>query len=380
MSFSSVGVSVVIVVFAAATIMLIGLVVLKAVHRRRARTHRLRHRGYVALISRHLASDVALEPVSASAVDDDAFLDAVIDVRHVVAGREVDTLAGLVDQVGLARRQVAKLRSRFPLGRRLRAAVALAEMGDHSTARVLLHHLSDREPEIRLQSARGLGRMRYEPAIAVILERFGPEEPWVRARFADTLVVFGARATWPLVDYIQANMRDHGNEGVVEAIRVLGVIGDPEVGVTLTDLLRIAVDPEVQIAAVDALGAVGGPLAIRPLKQSLRSFDWRLRAKAATSLGQIGDPSVNKALSKTLEDANWWVRRNSASALASIHGGVEILFEAISSEDRFARDAAAEALADCGALAAARDRSEAGEATENDLALLALVGGERVLA
>jgi HEAT repeat protein len=222
--------------------------------------------------------------------------------------------------------------------------------------------------------------MRYEPAIAVILERFGPEEPWVRARFADTLVVFGARATWPLVDYIQANMRDHGNEGVVEAIRVLGVIGDPEVGVTLADLLRIAVDPEVQIAAVDALGAVGGPLAIRPLKQSLRSSDWRLRAKAATSLGQIGDPSVNKALSKTLEDANWWVRRNSASALASIHGGVEILFEAISSEDRFARDAAAEALADCGALAAARDRSEAGEATENDLALLALVGGERVLA
>jgi HEAT repeat protein len=97
-------------------------------------------------------------------------------------------------------------------------------------------------------------------------------------------------------------------------------------------------------------------------------------------LGQIGDPSVNKALSKAMEDSNWWVRRNSASALASIHGGVDLLFEAISSDDRFARDAAAEALADCGALAAARDRSESGTATEMDLALLELVGGERVLA
>jgi HEAT repeat protein len=380
MSLNSVGVIVVIVVFAAASTMLLALVVLKAVGRRRARARRLARARYVALISRHLASDAPMEPISASAVDDDAFLDAVIDVRNVVAGRDVDTLAGIVDRVGLARRQVAILRSRFPLGRRLRAAVALAEIGDESTARVLLHHLYDREPEIRLQSARGLGRMRYEAAIAVILDRFGDEAPWVRARFADTLVRYGAQATRPLVSYIEANLRERGNEAVVEAIRVLGVVGDPEAGATLAELLRTSVDPEVQIAAVEALGSVGGPLAIRPLKQSLRSPDWRLRAKAATSLRQIGDPSVNKALARGMEDVNWWVRRNSASALASIHGGEELLFDAISSDDRFARDAAAEALADCGALAAARDRSESGTATDRDRALLALVDAEKALA
>jgi hypothetical protein len=227
MSFNPIGVIVVIVVFAAAAIMLVGLVALKAVHRRRARGQRARHGRYVTLLSRHLASIAPLEPIDASAVDDDAFLDAVIDVRNVVAGREVDTLAGVVDKVGLARRQVAKLRSRFPLGRRLRAAVSLAEIGDDSTARVLIHHLADREPEIRLQSARGLGRMRHEPAIDVILDRFGVEPPWVRARFADTLVGFGARATWPLVSYIHANLHDSGNESAVEVIRVLGVIADP---------------------------------------------------------------------------------------------------------------------------------------------------------
>ena len=369
----------VIVVFTAAIVMLIGLVALKAVHRRRARTRRERHVRYVALLSRHLSSDLPLDPIAASAVDDDAFLDAVIDIRNIVAGRDVDTLAGVVDRVGLARRQVKKLRSRFPLGRRLRAAVALAELGDESTARVLLHHLEDREPEIRLQCARGLGRMRYEPAINVILDRFGGEAPWVRARFADTLVAFGPRATWPLVSYIRAGLRDRSNESVVEAIRVLGVIGDPEAGLTLADLLLVSVDPEVQIAAIESLATVGGPLAIRPLKQSLRSPDWRLRAKAATSLGKIGDPSVNMALANLLRDSNWWVRRNSAAALASIHDGVDVLFEAISSDDRFARDAAAEALADCGALAAARDRSDSGLADDRDMALLALVGGERAL-
>jgi HEAT repeat protein len=380
MSFDSIGVIVVIVVFSAAATMLVCLVALKAVHRRRSRRRRERHARYVSLLSRHLSSAVPLEPITASAVDDDAFLDAVIDIRNVVAGREVDTLAGVVDQVGLARRQVARLRSRFPLGRRLRAAVALAEIGDESTARVLIHHLSDREPEIRLQCARGLGRMRHEPAIDVILGRFGVEEPWVRARFADTLVSFGAKATWPLISYIRAKLRDEGNDGVVEAIRVLGVIGDREVGLTLADLVRTAVDPEVRIAAIEALGSVGGPLAIRPLKHSFKSPDWRLRAKSATSLGHIGDPSVNRALSRGLEDANWWVRRNSAAALASLHGGEDLLFEAISWDDRFARDAAAEALADCGALAAARDRADSGSATDRDRSLLALVGGEGVLS
>jgi HEAT repeat protein len=158
------------------------------------------------------------------------------------------------------------------------------------------------------------------------------------------------------------------------------VIGDREVGLTLADLVRSSPDPEVQLAAIEALGAVGGPLAIRPLKHAFRSPDWRLRAKSATSLGQIGDPSINKALSKGMEDPNWWVRRNSAAALASLHGGEDILFEAVSWDDRFARDAAAEALADNGALAAARDRAEAGSTTERDQALLALVGDKAGLA
>jgi HEAT repeat protein len=274
---------------------------------------------------------------------------------------------------------VARLRSRFPLGRRLRAAVSLAEIGDESTARVLVEHLSDREPEIRIQCARGLVRIKDTAAIDAILERFDLEEPWVRARFADTLVGFGSKATWPLVAYIRVNLRHSDNDGVVEAIRVLGVIGDRDVGPTLAGVLRVASDPEVLIATIEALGLVGGPLAIRPLRAAVQSADWRLRAKAATSLGQIGDPSVNPLLARSLEDANWWVRRNSAAALAALQGGTDLLHHALSSDDEFARDAAAEALADCGVLAAAREREERGAATAEDAALLAHMA-EQVLA
>lgn len=380
MNGTTIGIIVVGVVFSVDILLLLGLVSLKAVHRRRTERHDKRRAAYVAVLSRHLAFQHHTDPIGAKAVEDDAFLDAIIDLRNIVTGHEIETLTGIVDSLGLARQQEARLRSRFPLGKRLRAAVSLAEMGDEATAQVLIEHLDDREPEIRIQCARGLGRMQHTAAIDPILERFGLEEPWVRARFADTLVGFGAKATWPLVAYIRMNLGPDENQGVIEAIRVLGTIGDREVGPTLSGVLRVASDPEVGLATIEALGAVGGPLAIRPLAQAFRSPDWRIRAKSATSLGQIGDPSINDVLAEGLEDDDWWVRRNSAAALASLPGGDDLLLKAIGSDDPYARDAAAEALADSGALATARERLETGEATEADRALLAYVTAQEAVS
>jgi HEAT repeat protein len=380
MNATTIGLLAVGIVFVVDIILLLGLVTLKAFHRRRTERHELRRAAYVATLSRHLASQGSTDRIGAEAADDDAFIDAVIDLRNVVSGAETETLTGLVDGLGVAQRQVAKLRSGFPLGRRLRAAVSLAEIGDESTAPVLIEHLSDREPEIRIQCARGLGRMRNTASIDAILERLGIEDPWVRVRFADTLIGFGATATWPLTAYIRVNLGHDENRGVIEAIRVLGTIGDREVGPTLAGVLRVAADPEVQLAAIEALGFVGGPMAIPPLDNALRSSDWRLRAKAATALGSIGDPTVNRALARRLEDENWWVRRNSAAALGSLPGGEQLLLNAMRSADPFARDAAAEALADIGALTNARQRDETGQATEEDLLLLEHVtAGKRVL-
>lgn len=333
--------------------------------------HERRRGEHLTLLSRHLAIPDHTDPIPKAVATDPAFIDAVIDLRNTLSGPEVETLAGIVDRLGVTDRQVVRLRRRFPLAGRLAAAVCLAEIGDESTAGVLREHLSDPEPEIRIQCARGLARIQHTAAIDAILERFTIEEPWVRARFADALLVFGAKATWPLVAYIRVNLAPAGNEAVVDAIRILGRIGDRSVGPTLAGILRIAHDPEVRIAVVEALGAVGGPLAVRPLRYAFRSEDWRLRAKAATALGEIGDPAVNWVLVEGLDDPNWWVRRNTASALAVLPGGQELLLTALESDDRFARDAAAEALADSGALSGARDRRDRGESTEADRVLLA---------
>jgi HEAT repeat protein len=361
------------IVFVVDAVLLFGLITLKAVHRRRMERHDQRRSAYLGVLSRRMAYPLHTDYIDPKVARDSAFLDAVIDLRNTMLGPEIDTLAGIIDRYGLVKHQTARLRSRFPLGRRLRAAVSLAEMGDESSAPVLIEFLNDREPEVRIQCARGLGRMHHTPAIDAIIDRFGEESPWVRSRFADTLVGFGVGAAWSLLAYIRVN-HDHGeNEGVIEAIRVLGNIGERDVGPALGDLLGRFEDPELVIAAIEALGYIGGPLAVTPLLGFFQADDWRLRAKAAHSLGEIGDPLANPALRKGLEDEDWWVRRNSAAALAEMPGGLEILHQALHSEDVFARDAAAEALANSGELGHARGRREQGEETEADRALLSFM-------
>ncbi len=370
---------VVLIVFVVDSLLLIGLLILKKTHRLRLERHDRRHSDYVSLISRHIVHRYCTDPITTEMSEDPAFLDALIDVRNAVVGPELDTLHGIVDRYGVARSQESRLRSAFPLGRRLRAAVALAEMGDESSAEVLMEHLADPVREIRIQAARGLGRMRWTSAIDAIVTKLGTDTPWVATRFADTLVGFGRKATWPLLAYIRIN-HQFESRGPALAIRTLASIGDEEAVGPLMDILDRATDPEIAIAAVETLGALGSPLAIDRIREAASSPDWRIRAKAATALGDIGDPASSPVLARSLTDLNWWVRRNSAAALAQIPGGIDHLYEALNGPDPYAADAAAEALADTGELVTAKRRFEDGVPTVRDLALLGHMGDRALVS
>jgi HEAT repeat protein len=328
----------------------------------------------VALLSRHIAFANCTDPITSEMAEDPAFLDALIDVRNAVAGPELTTLRDIVQRHGVVEHQIRKLRSVFPLGRRFRAAVALAEIGDETSAEVLMDHLADREPEIRIQSARGLGRIRWTPAIDQIVQRFSVEIPWVRARFSDTLTLYGPAATWPLLAYIKIN-HPYESVGPSLALRTLAQIDDLQAVQPIIEVLEEASLVEVEIAAVEALGDLGSPEARTHLTARLRAPQWELRAKAATSLGAIGDPSSIPDLLSSLRDPNWWVRRNSAAALARLDGGIDALYGALEDHDPYAADAAAEALTDAGELVAARE--QAGDANTGNNPLLAYMGEAR---
>lgn len=364
-------------IFAANSVLLVAILVIKPLHRRRRDGQRRRRSAYISLLSRHLALESHDVILGRRVAEDQAFLDALIDLRSIVKGPDAEALGTIVDRYEIGARQSERLAQRFRVDTRLRAAVALAELADESAAATLMHHLSDPSPEVRVQCARGLSRIRWKPGIAAILARFETESPWVRSRFADSLIEYGDMATWPLISYVRANGR-FGAQGPATAVRTLASIGDPTAVEPLLVILDDVNEPEIQIAIVETLGMLGAPVAFDSVEKAARSEDWRLRAKAASALATLGDESVVPTLALGLEDDNWWVRRNSASALSHFPAGLDVLYGSLLSQDTFARDAAAEALADAGELIAARDRVEGGVGERRDFDLLELVEGKVV--
>src|SRR3990172_459966 len=89
------------VVFAVDTVLLLGLITLKTVHRRRMERHDQRRSIYLGVLSRRLAFPLHTDYIDPEVARDGAFLDAVIDLRNTVAGPEIDTLAGIIDRYGL---------------------------------------------------------------------------------------------------------------------------------------------------------------------------------------------------------------------------------------------------------------------------------------
>lgn len=368
----------VIIIFSVNALLLVVLLAAKGLHRRREKAHARRRSAYIAVLSQHLSGPETRVSFGKNIAEDQAFLDAVIDIRTVLNGEEAAAITAIVDRYGVSDQQGQRLSSRISRGRKVRAAVALAELADESAAPVLLEHLDDSQPEVRIQCARGLARMRWTPAIAVILDRLEKETPWVRSRFADSLTSFGSAATWPLVRYIRVNHR-LSPHAVPTAIRTLAAIGDPEAINPTVEILDESTDIEIQLAAVETLGVLGVGADIYPIEKAARSEDWRLRAKAAKALGDVQDEAIMPTLTIGLHDANWWVRRNAAGALASTRAGIDVLYSAVLSDDSYARDAAVEALGDIGEVIAARDRIGAGQAATRDFELIEYVDGKSVV-
>lgn len=360
-------------------LLMLSLIVGKKLHRISQLDYRKRRSTYLALLSRALTNEETSEGPTPRLAGDPAFVDALIDIRTSVNGPEVERLDAIAGRHGVMDEYARNVASKHFLTRRLRSAVALAELADDSWAETLMGLLEDREPEIRIQAARGLARMRWTPSIDAIVDRLGREEPWVRSRLEDALLEFGSRATWPLLAYARVN-HPFDSEGPASAIRTIASIGDPGACEGLVEILEEARDPEVQLATIETLGVLGVPTAGPAIAEKFRSADWRLRAKAATALARLGPTVSIPVIAQGIYDSNWWVRRNSAKGLARHRLGIECLHAALRSDDVDAKDAAAEALFDAGEVVAAKRRVEEGVASPEDVRLLNYVDSEMAVA
>lgn len=314
---------------------------------------------YIDVISRMVLVRDGLPRVLRRRATDPVFRDVLLQYLRFLEGREREYLLAVAQELGLVdqyRREVHHRHKEV----RVRAAEALTEMADPSTVPMLVMALTDPVPEVRIQSAAALARIRDQRGARPILAQLDHEDDWAAHRVADALCKFGAKSVDAIVEYLEGPGRY-----APLVIRSLGIIGDTAAESILMRLADSG-DEEVRLRSVAALGKAGSPRSMPVLAQALRDPAWEVRAQAARAMGELMDGQAVTWLRHALTDPSWWVRNNAAASLAQLPGGSEALRDALDDWDPYARDIAAAMLLSSGLARQAIGNLEADDPIERE--------------
>jgi HEAT repeat protein len=205
--------------------------------------------------------------------------------------------------------------------------------------------LSNDTPKVRTAAAGALAYVDKAEAIPPLLKAINDPEPWVRYFAARSL---GRHRAVESVETLAALVsKEKFNHVRIAALDALGAIG----GVRAAAIAAAVVDsgdPDMTRAAIAALGQMDQPEALEPLIRSSRSPDASIRSSAVLALGARGGEEVVEHLRRAVMDPESAVFE---SAIASL--GMSASEDAIASlidlvADPLRRNAAIKALAQSG--------------------------------
>ncbi len=270
---------------------------------------------------------------------------AAEEISQLELPLRLDVLRAL-EESGAVTRVTRQSKSRFKWTR-AHALRILGELKLPQSVPTLLHALEDKDGDVRNVAARSLGRMKLQAAEEALVGLLGKHDQAVSARIAAICIEMGPR-TAPL---LIKTLRDGTPMARFWAARILGEIADPRATRSLCDALHDP-EPDVRSASARALGNVADPATAQLVGPLLQDSVWYVRAHAAEALGKLGNPFFAASLADALRDSSWWVRKNALDALVKLGEPAKpVLFTALESEDRFARDCAVDALMSLGVTA-----------------------------
>jgi len=227
------------------------------------------------------------------------------------------------------------------------AALFLLVRDRHPSAHALLGRaLQEDDLEVRQAAITLLGEIGDREA-ARILAGGAAASSVLRSRIAGQLDRFAL----PIVDLI-AGLATSPDP----AVRALGAMllwrhaGEPDVARRLLDLAS-DVDPGVRKSAVQSLAGALAPEAGDAARRLLADPVPFVRAHAARALVRLDPAHASNAIAQLLADPDWWVRQAAKEGLVAI--GIDALpavVPQLDSDDRFARNGAADVLQGIGAV------------------------------
>ncbi len=206
----------------------------------------------------------------------------------------------------------------------------------------LVSLIDHRRLDVRLMAGYALGRLGDVRAIQPLLQETAQANVWIRIRLLEVVQNMRDKA----LPALRKTLRESATPEILAlCIETLGQSKDEQSAPLIMEFCTHP-DMEVSLKAIKALGEIRYLPALELLMDLLKDERWQIKALACKSLGNMGDVRAVDGLSEKLGDAHWWVRSNAAGAMARLElEGVRKLLEAARSDpDRFARDAARQAL------------------------------------
>ena len=236
------------------------------------------------------------------------------------------------------------VRCQDPDERVRRAAIEhLPFLQDERVVDTLVHSLHHETARVRASAASAIGHVDSPRVRPLLISALDDEDSWVRYFAARAL---GTRKFGESVDTLERVVQTDTSTHVrIAALEALGQIGG-ERAATIAGTFVEANDPDLANAALVALGNIPHPAATEPLVKSLRSPQPDRRRQAAAALGQQRNPDVQEHLERSAAgDDQPAVFEAAMVALSKLATPEAIAGLIALTEDPVRRDAACSALA-----------------------------------
>ncbi len=318
------------------------LVVSKITRRLWQRYSERRQAFYLPLILKAVAEEgsVELMPRSTYRWGDRGIVEAaLLQWTQTLSGFGLERISRIFEEAGFADEEIRRLKD-WRWWARARAAKRLGTMNCAKASEALIRALKDPVIEVRLVCAWALGRLGRLEAVEPMMQALAPHSRLGALSLTHVILQMGPR-TAPVLE----RMLGQGDPAAQAlAIRLLGDLKDQAALPLLLPFVG-SDSLELRIAACRAIGVLGQEQGWEAMLGALEDTAWEVRARAAWSLGMLKVPASAAALAAALGDRSWWVRVNAGEALARMgERGREALERALSHQDRFARDMAAQWL------------------------------------
>lgn len=264
-------------------------------------------------------------------------------MQESLRGEAHERLNVLGARLGLYARAQRMARGRH-LASRVIGHASLGQFASPADWPRLLRAMHKLHTPVSLAAARALLRIDAKTAAPILLQRYLAYDDWPAPRVGTLL----RESPHDAIGSTIARRLIEGN--LYEQLRLLPLLRFADVVQVdrlLDRIVRISREPQVLSIALRQLR---GPGALSEVRGLAGHEDPLVRSAAAQALGRIGNATDENLLMTLMADANWWVRYRAAQALVGmprVTADDMVQLRRIT-QDRYARDMLAQALAERG--------------------------------